>query len=213
MLIAIAGLIGAGKSTLCDGLEGIKFYEPVESNPYLNDFYANPKEHCFAMQVHLLAERFRMVNKAYWMQVTDPVNTVTILDRSIFEDWVFARLGMLNGNMSELNFKTYEALHETMQSFLALPDLVLYIEAPIDTVMDHIAKRSRDCECGIPRQYLEDLQKGYDVLIPLLERKCRVIHLDGTKPAEEVLKEANLAIEQRKQELRDEPHPHYKGGL
>lgn len=208
MLTVVAGLIGVGKTSLCTALPGKKFYEPVESNVYLEDYYREPHKFAFIMQMNILMKRFKMFQQAHW----DSLNGVDcIADRSIYEDYAFALVQREEGYMDEKVFKTYEEMHELFQSYLVFPDLILYLKAPVDTAMERINIRARDCEAGIPREYMEKLNKAYERLMPQLAKKCPVIELDATQDKNQVLMQALEAIEKRRPEL--EIHPRYKGGF
>jgi deoxyadenosine kinase len=210
MLIAIAGLIGSGKSTLVEHLDGIKFYEPVESNPYLSLYYKEPEKYCFPMQMHLLHERYRMIRNAYYQSLN---GQDCIMDRSIYEDFCFASLGAKAHYMSELEFQTYCKAHEDYCSdLIPFPDLIIYLKAEIPTLLEHIKKRDRNCEAGIMAPYLENLQSEYDLIIPRLEQKTKVVTIEvDNLEAIQVLSKAQGIIKQRKEEINS-CYPRYRGG-
>ena len=118
--IWIEGIIGAGKTTvtrkLADELNLRPLFEPVEANPYLDDFYKNPKEHAFAMQIELMAHRYAMQQLAAYEACLVGGYNGSILDRGLPGDRVFAKLHMKYGNMSELNWNTYQRLFNIMCS-------------------------------------------------------------------------------------------------
>lgn len=210
MLIAVAGLIGAGKSTLVTNLDGNKFYEPVETNPYLDLYYKEPEKYCFPMQMHLLHERYRMIRNAYYQSLA---GKDSIMDRSIYEDFCFASLGHTSHYMSDLEFQTYCKAHEDYCSdLIPFPDLIIYLKANISTLLEHIKQRNRDCETGLMAQYLELLQSEYDKIIPRLEQKTKVetINVD-TLDALQVLTRAQNCIASRKKEIQND-FPRYRGG-
>ena len=159
--IAVAGNIGAGKSSLTKLLSkrfGWKpYFESVADNPYLNDFYADMKRWSFSLQVYFLSNRFRS-HKA----ITEGGRSV-ILDRVIYEDAeIFARNLHLIGNMEKRDYENYVALYEVMTGYLHPPDLLIYLRANTDTLMRQISLRGRDFEQSISREYLEQLNGHYE---------------------------------------------------
>ncbi|MER3523321.1 MAG: deoxynucleoside kinase [Ignavibacteria bacterium] len=161
VFLAVAGNIGAGKSSLTHLLSlryGWKpFFESVEDNPYLNDFYADMKRWSFNLQVYFLSNRFRS-HKA----ITEGPDSV-ILDRVIYEDAeIFARNLFEIGMMDQRDYENYVALYDVMTEYLQPPDLLIYLRANVDTLMKQIALRGRDFEQSITREYLEQLNKHYE---------------------------------------------------
>lgn len=159
--IAVAGNIGAGKSSLTKLLSerfGWKpFFESVADNPYLGDFYTDMKRWSFNLQVYFLSNRF-MSHKA----ITEGPESV-ILDRVIYEDAeIFARNLYEIGKMDERDYKNYVELYKVMTAYLRPPDLLIYLRANVDTLLKQIGLRGRDFEQGIPREYLEQLNKHYE---------------------------------------------------
>jgi len=177
--IAVAGNIGSGKSSLTGILSThfgwTPYFESVEDNPYLADFYADMKRWSFNLQVYFLSNRFRS-HKA----ITEGPSSV-ILDRAIYEDAeIFARNLYEIGNMEKRDYENYVALYEVMTEYLRPPDLLIYLRAGVDTLVRQIALRGRDFEQSIRREYLEQLNRHYESWIarytkgPLL-----VIESDG----------------------------------
>lgn len=161
VFLAVAGNIGAGKSSLTHLLSlryGWKpFFESVEDNPYLNDFYADMKRWSFNLQVYFLSNRFRS-HKA----ITEGPHSV-ILDRVIYEDAeIFARNLFEIGMMDQRDYENYVALYDVMTEYLKPPDLLIYLRANVDTLIKQIALRGRDFEQSITREYLEQLNKHYE---------------------------------------------------
>lgn len=159
--IAVAGNIGVGKSTLvemiCNRIGFQPFYEPVTENPYLADFYADMKVWSFHSQIFFLTHRIRL-----HQQLIQTPGSV-IQDRSIYEDAeIFARNLFLQGKMDERDYQTYHALYQTLTEFLAPPDLVIYLRASVDTLVQRIKKRDRFYEQTIPEDYLEQLNTLYE---------------------------------------------------
>ncbi len=161
VFVAVAGNIGSGKSSLTKLLSqrfGWKpFFESVEDNPYLNDFYANMNRWSFNLQVYFLSNRFRS-HKA----ITEGVDSV-VLDRVIYEDAeIFARNLYEIGNMEERDYQNYVALYQVMIEYLHPPDLLIYLQANVETLVKQIASRGRNFEQSIKREYLEQLNRHYE---------------------------------------------------
>ena len=161
VFVAVAGNIGSGKSSLTELLSkefGWKaYFESVEDNPYLSDFYADMSRWSFHLQVYFLSNRFRS-HKA----ITEGPGSV-ILDRVIYEDAeIFARNLFEIGNMEQRDYRNYMALYEVMNEYLHPPDLLIYLRANVDTLVKQIALRGRDFEQSIRREYLEQLNGHYE---------------------------------------------------
>lgn len=171
--IAVAGNIGVGKSTLvtllCKQLKWEPYYEPVGDNPYLVDFYADMASWSFHSQIFFLTRRLRSHH-----QLSQHPTSV-IQDRSVYEDAeIFAQNLYLQGHIKERDYETYRELYETITQVLPPPDLVIYLRASVDTLMDRIARRGRDYERTITPEYLQSLNDLYEdwisnfVLCPVL---------------------------------------------
>jgi deoxyadenosine/deoxycytidine kinase len=159
--ITIAGNIGAGKSTLTqilsERLGWEAFYEAVDENPYLADFYRDMERWSFHSQIFFLARRVKHYHTL--LQRTHSV----IQDRSVYEDAeIFARNLFLQGHMSERDYSTYRDLYESIVLFMPPPDLVVYLKASVDTLMHRIALRGRDYERNISPEYLARLNELYE---------------------------------------------------
>ena len=158
--IAVAGNVGVGKSTLTNMLaQRMKwepFFEAVDENPYLADFYADMRTWSFHSQIFFLSRRLR-----HHRQLLDRPNSV-VQDRSVYEDAeIFARNLYLQGDMDERDYRSYRELYEVLTSFLPPPDLVVYLQAVVPTLQRRIAKRGRDYEQDIAPDYLERLNQLY----------------------------------------------------
>lgn len=179
VFLAVAGNIGSGKSSLTRLLSeqtGWKpFFESVEDNPYLSDFYADMRRWSFNLQVYFLSNRFRS-HKA----IAEGPDSV-ILDRVIYEDAeIFARNLHEIGRMDDRDYRNYVALYGVMTEFLRPPDLLIYLRANIDTLLKQIALRGRDFEKTITREYLEQLNRHYEAWISGYRRgKLLIIESDG----------------------------------
>lgn len=161
LFVAIAGNIGAGKSSLtrllAERFTWKPYYESVEDNPYLADFYGDMLRWSFHLQIYFLANRFKSHK-----QIVDS-GTSVIQDRSIYEDAeIFARNLYEMGRMTERDYTTYVSLFHVMMTYLKPPDLMIYLRASVDTLERQIGKRGRDFEKGIERAYLERLNGHYE---------------------------------------------------
>ena len=159
--IIVSGNIGSGKSSLTKILSeqlGWKaFYEVVEDNPYLGDFYNDMKKWSFHLQIFFLSKRFQHHQNI----VRDPCSVVQ--DRSIYEDVdIFARNLYEQGLMSPRDYCNYRELFTIMVDFLSPPDLIIYLQASIDTLRRRISLRGRDYEKNISSGYLEQLNTLYE---------------------------------------------------
>jgi deoxyadenosine/deoxycytidine kinase len=159
--VAIAGNVGVGKSTLtgllAEHLGWESFFEAVDENPYLADFYADMKTWSFHSQIFFLSRRLR-----HHRQLLDRPNSV-VQDRSVYEDAeIFARNLYLQGDMAERDYRTYRELYEVLTSFLPPPDLVVYLRASLPILLERIAMRGRDFERDISPDYLERLNRLYE---------------------------------------------------
>ena len=159
--IVVAGNIGAGKSTLVQILSerlGFKpFFEPVNDNPYLEDFYRNMEAWSFHSQLYFLTRRLR-IHK----QLLDADGSV-VQDRSVYEDAeVFARNLYLQEDMSTRDYGVYQDLYRILIDLLPPPNLVVYLRTSVDTLLERINTRGRGFEAGISRSYLERLNVLYE---------------------------------------------------
>ncbi len=168
MHIAIAGNIGAGKTTLTSLLAKHFKWEPqfeeVITNPYLDDFYTKMERWSFNLQIYFLNTRFKQISA-----IRESGKSV-IQDRTIYEDaFIFAPNLHDMGLMTGRDFENYKSLFDLMESFVAPPDLLIYLRSSIPNLVKQIHKRGRSYENGISIDYLnrlneryEDWIKGYD---------------------------------------------------
>ncbi|MFQ6058516.1 MAG: deoxynucleoside kinase [Anaerolineae bacterium] len=159
--IAIAGNMGVGKSSLtallAQRLGWQPFYEAVDENPYLADFYKDMQAWSFHSQIFFLSRRLRDHR-----QILDhPASAIQ--DRCVYEDAeIFARNLYLQGHMSERDYRTYRELYQALTLFLPPPDLIVYLRASVPTLQHRIALRGRDFERDISVEYLEQLNRLYE---------------------------------------------------
>ncbi|KLO24186.1 deoxycytidine kinase [Marinitoga sp. 1197] len=159
-MIVLAGNVGAGKSTftrvLSERLGFTPYYESVNDNPFLEDFYQDQKKWSYHLQTFFLFHRFNSIK-----QIIDSKDNA-ILDRSIYEDAeIFAKNLYNNGKMSEREYQTYRQIFYTMLEFLKKPDLLIYIKTSVDTVVKRIKKRGREMEMQVPIEYWKQLDDLY----------------------------------------------------
>lgn len=162
-VIAIAGTVGVGKSTLATALaEKLNFrtsFETVEENPYLEKYYDDFERYGFHLQTFFLAERFKAQKTIF------EYGGGFIQDRTIYEDLeIFARMNYETGKMNDDDYQTYSQLFEAMvySPYFNDPDLVIYLEADLDTILERIEERGRDMEIATDRAYWEELFARYD---------------------------------------------------
>lgn len=165
MYIAIAGNIGAGKTTLTRMLAHHYGWEPrfesVTFNPYLEDYYADISRWSFALETYFLKERFRDL-----MTVQADTSRTYIQDRSIYEGvYVFVRNNYQQGNLSERDYTTYMELFALMQRLLKVPDLMIYLRKSVPALVRQIQHRGRDFEQTMQLEYLQGLNDNYEDFI------------------------------------------------
>jgi len=160
-LVLVAGNIGAGKTSLTERI-GSRLgwwtgYESVADNPYLPDFYSDMRAWSFHLQIFFLGHRADQ----YLQAAQDPRSA--ILDRSIYEDaHIFARALHHMGNLAERDYLAYRSLFNLVINRLPPPDLLIYLRAPVNVLMDRIRRRARNMETGITTEYLSLLDSFYD---------------------------------------------------
>lgn len=159
--IAIAGNIGVGKSTLTGMLSKHfnweAFYESVEDNPYLKDFYEDMSRWSFNLQIYFLSSRFKRQKNIL------SNNLSFIQDRTIYEDVeIFAKNLHEMALMSDRDFDNYRALFKEMSDYIQPPNLLVYLRASVPTLVKQIQSRGRDYESSIRLDYLERLNRLYD---------------------------------------------------
>ena len=167
--VAIAGNIGAGKTTLCEQIakhfNWQVHYESTDNNPYLSDFYNDMKRWSFNLQVYFLNSRFRQV-----AQIRESGKDI-IQDRTIYEDaHIFAPNLHAMGLMTNRDFENYSSLFELMESFVKGPDLLIYLRSSISNLVAQIHKRGRDYENSISIDYLSRLNERYEAWISTYDK-------------------------------------------
>ena len=179
MHVAIAGNIGAGKTTLTKLLakhyKWKPHFESVEENPYLDDFYAEMERWSFNLQIFFLNSRFRQI-----LEIRESGKNI-IQDRTIYEDaHIFAPNLHAMGLMTNRDFSNYSSLFELMEKLVAPPDLLIYLRASIQTLVGQIHKRGRDYENSISIDYLSRLNERYEAWISTYTKgKLLIIDVDN----------------------------------
>ena len=179
--IAVAGNIGAGKTTLTQQLskhyKWIPHFEDVENNPYLNDFYEDMPRWSFQLQIYFLQSRLGQL-----LEIHKGTETV-IQDRTIYEDaHIFAPNLHEMGLMSGRDFENYFSFFQTLKAMVKPPDLLIYIQATVPTLVGQIQKRGREYEENIRLDYLKRLNEYYNKWIDnYKEGALLVVNVDENK--------------------------------
>ena len=176
--IAIAGNIGSGKTTLTTMLAKhygwIPRFEPVDINPYLEDYYKDIARWSFCLEVYFLKQRFRDL-----LEIRKSGRTV-VQDRSIYEGvYVFTANNRDMGNLSDRDYETYMELFEIMTDVAQLPDLMIYLRASVPHLVKNIQKRGRAYEQTMQLEYLKNLNQRYeDFIFSKYKGKVLVVEAD-----------------------------------
>ncbi|APH06759.1 deoxynucleoside kinase [Bacillus weihaiensis] len=162
-VITIAGTVGVGKSTMTKALaKELDFktsFEKVDTNPYLDKFYADFERWSFHLQVYFLAERFKEQKKIF------EYGGGFIQDRSIYEDTgIFAKMHYEKGTMSDVDYETYKNLFDAMvmTPYFPHPDLLIYLEGTLDDILSRIKLRGRPMEQQTPVEYWKEMHERYE---------------------------------------------------
>lgn len=161
MHIAVAGNIGAGKTTLTTKLakhyKWVPHFEDIEHNPYLVDFYEDMHRWSFNLQIYFLNTRLKNL-----LEIRTGADTV-IQDRTIYEDaYIFAPNLYEMGLMTKRDFENYSSFFQTLRKMVTPPDLLIYLKASIPALVDQIQKRGREYEENIRLDYLKRLNDLYN---------------------------------------------------
>jgi len=195
MIVSILGLIGTGKSTLVNKLASNNSYtvfeEPVDSNPFLSDYYKDPNRWSFTLQVYYLWERYKQVQEAFMKSMK---GETVILDSSIYSDFAFAMLQHDHGYFTDDEYNTYINMHRIITAQTAYPDVVIWLQLSPEQTLERIKERSRDCESEIPLKYLKSLNKAYKTVLEKLSKHTNIITIDATPNADIVYENVNQAI-------------------
>lgn len=193
MKIVLAGVVGVGKSTISNQLaKHLKFKvmdEPVASNPYLDDFYQNPLEYAFKMQIFMLMARSKQLKDSQKLENV-------IFDRSILEDPIFVEVLKTQDNISERDYQVYLDFYKNVIiSCLYFdpkikPDLIIYLKVDVDKAIERINLRGRDSEKNVPREYWKLLNDKYEEWYEREKKQFKflVINTNDTTPDEIIKK-------------------------
>ena len=155
--ITIEGNIGAGKTTLAtvlaEELNARLILEAFSDNPFLPKFYANPAQYAFPLELFFMAERFKQLK-----EILQP----DMFHQTVISDYLFTKcLLFAKVNLPEEEFKLYQRLFDIILQQLLLPDILIYLHAPVEKLQQNIHRRQRSYEQQIPDSYLHDIQKTY----------------------------------------------------
>lgn len=161
MFLVVAGNIGSGKTTLTkmlsERLELRPFFESVEDNPYLEDFYSDMSRWSFPLQVYFLTHRFQT------HKLIEQSGGSAIQDRSIYEDaHIFARALFEQGDLDKRDYESYLRLYHSMTEHLKYPSLMIFLKRSLPKLKERIKLRGRGYEQSIPEDYLARLNTYYD---------------------------------------------------
>ncbi|PNQ84861.1 deoxynucleoside kinase [Paenibacillus polymyxa] len=177
-LITVAGTVGVGKSTLTGALAsrlGFKTsLEQVDHNPYLEKFYHDFERWSFHLQIYFLAERFKEQKNIFLS------GGGFVQDRSIYEDTgIFAKMHADQGTMNPTDYETYTSLFEAMvmTPFFPHPDVLIYLEGSLPSILSRIEERGREMEIQTERSYWEQMHRRYSNWINEFDA-CPVLRLN-----------------------------------
>ncbi|MDZ4712402.1 MAG: deoxynucleoside kinase [bacterium] len=179
VFVSIAGNIGSGKSSLThlisEHMNWKPYYEKVNNNPYLKDFYADMNRWSFNLQVYFLSHRFKTHKEILKKK------TSVIQDRSIYEDVeIFAKNLHKLGKMKRRDYDNYKKLFREMTYFLQPPDLLIYLRSSLPKLVKQIKLRGRDFEKNIDVSYLERLNESYEEWIQNYKHgKCLILEAEN----------------------------------
>jgi deoxyadenosine/deoxycytidine kinase len=164
-VVAVAGNMGAGKSSLVEWLAQrfgmAPFFEPHDENPYLADFYADMRRWAMSSQLFFLVRRFQIHRAVFARAAADPRPLVQ--DRTIYEDAeIFAAHLHRAGHIDDRDWATYRDLYRALCEEIRPPDLMIYLRCPLPTLVRRVRKRGRDYERKVPRAYLASLDGLYE---------------------------------------------------
>jgi len=174
--IAIEGNIGAGKTTLATRLakqfKARLILEEFDTNPFLPDFYKDKDRYALAVELHFLTERYRQLRGE--LVVNRAEDEIIISDYTFMKSHLFA-----SNNLNEQEFRLFQTIEQISDAQLPMPDVVLYLHAPSDVLLQRIKMRARSYEQQIKLEYLDELEQAYQTY--LSQMQAPVIRLDTSK--------------------------------
>ncbi|MHA1682041.1 MAG: deoxynucleoside kinase [Promethearchaeota archaeon] len=176
LYISIAALIAAGKTTLARELAKVMdlpvYFEEVDGNTYLKDFYKDPKKYAFGLQIKLLKDRFKQQQKIVW------TGEGAVQDRTIYEDSIFCEMLNNDGSIDDRDYDTYCDLFEIMSHSMEKPDLIVFLDVSPQESYDRLKERNRGCEVGVSLEYLTRLHGYYVKWVESISQTHNVIIVD-----------------------------------
>lgn len=177
-IITVAGTVGVGKSTMTNYLaQALNFrtsFEKVDTNPYLDKFYADFERWSFHLQIYFLAERFKEQKRMF------EYGGGFIQDRSIYEDTgIFAKMHYEKGTMSPVDYETYTSLFEAMvmTPYFPHPDILIYLEGSLEDILARIKERGRPMEQQTSIDYWKEMHERYETWIDQFSA-CPILRLN-----------------------------------
>jgi deoxyadenosine kinase len=147
------------------------YYEPVEDNEYLEDFYRDTARYSFATQIYLLNRRFQQHQEIIWR------GEPAIQDRTIYEDAIFAKMLSESSLMEQRDYRTYVTLFRHMSNFMCRPSAIIYLDVSPERSMERIMQRSRNVESEISMEYLQGLHAEYQKFLHDISRRIPTIRV------------------------------------
>jgi deoxyadenosine kinase len=176
LFIGISGLIGSGKTTLATELGKTLnlpvYYEPVSNNEYLSDFYKDMARYGFPMQIYLLKKRLEQHQSIVWS------NQGGVLDRTIYEDSVFAKTLYNDGHMDKRDYQTYLDMFQMVRNSMKNHNLIVHLDVTPEESLRRIMSRGRECESSIKLEYLKTLYDCYEEFLNQISKTIPVIRVD-----------------------------------
>ncbi len=204
MYVAIEGVIGVGKTTLArlihQAFQADLLLEVFEENPFLSDFYSDRQRYAFQTQIFFLLSRYHQQNKTIPQSLS--VGHMIISDYTFDKDSLFARINLVGDELA-MYYKVHEALAEKIPQ----PDLVVYLRAETEVLMQRIAHRDRPYEREMERNYIDQLNRSYEAFFSSPDLPFKVLTID-TDNLNYISRQEDLAfVENRiRQSLKMSPY-------